>query len=261
MIASTGDLIDGQASSEIISLGNENLVCSNIEDYYIDVFGAVGASLKDYPVICGGHHPDPFLWFKSYTSNKCYVYKNHTWQFLGNMANDRAYAAAIVYDNSLYIFGGNGFRWWNPFRTLTASEIISKEGDGIKSTKITDLKIALSMHAITWINDTVSIITGGKVKCTPWPYPDESLSSSWYFNHVTKLYDEGPVLLKGRYGHASGTLIDHGTNETIPVVSGGWVNSSIKSDSTEFLVNGIWTNAKLNNKVTKSNKTDKTFSV
>ena len=177
MIASTGDLIDGQASSEIISLDNENLVCSNIENYPIEVYGAVGSNLEGYPVICGGYV------IGTYTSNKFYVYKNSKWRFLGNMINDRAFAAAIIYNSSLYIFGGCNLKF---FDTLTASEIISKEGDGIRSTKITDLKIALSMHAITWINDTVSIITGGKVKCTPWPYPDESLSSSWYFNHVTK---------------------------------------------------------------------------
>ena len=52
-------------------------------------------------------------------------------------------------------------------------------------------------------------------------------------------------MIKGRWCHASGTLVDHGTKEKIPVVSGGLVHSNITSDSTEFLVNGIWTKGKL----------------
>ena len=71
------------------------------------------------------------------------------------MRSGRDSAAAIVYNNSIYIFGGYDY---NTRKELKTTEIIHKDG---KSTRSTDLPMTLLSFAITLVNDTVSIITGG----------------------------------------------------------------------------------------------------
>ena len=60
----------------------------------------------------------------------------------------RVWAAAIVFNDSFYIFGGFD-RDTN--KGLNTSEIIRKDG---KATATTDLPIPLCLHAITLVNDT-----------------------------------------------------------------------------------------------------------
>lgn len=47
-----------EKTSEIISFGNDNLVCSNIDDYPIGVAASVGVNLRSIPVVCGGYGYD-----------------------------------------------------------------------------------------------------------------------------------------------------------------------------------------------------------
>ena len=160
------------------------------------------------------------------------------------MSYRRSAAAAIVYNNSLYIFGGYD---GNTDRCLNASEIINENGDVRKST---DLPMSLYYHAVTFVNDSFSIITGGThgnwVFESKWFDPPHTKASnlSWYFNHMTQKFSEGPVLLRGRIGHTSGTLVDKGTKEKIPIVAGGLDMHARPSarilDSTEILFNGKW---------------------
>ena len=59
---------------------------------------------------------------------------------------------------------------------------------------------------------------------------------TWYYNHITKKFTQGPKLLDGRRLHTAGTLIDQGTNEKVIVVAGGYPTL----ESVEFLINGKW---------------------
>ena len=70
-----------------------------------------------------------------------------------------------------------------------------------------DLKTAISSHAITIINSTMSIITGGNTSI-----PDIT-SETWYYNHETKTFTSGPKLMKARRSHGSATIIDKTTKE------------------------------------------------
>ena len=44
-----------EKTSEIVSLDNDNLVCSNIDDYPIGVAASFGTNLGSIPVVCGGY--------------------------------------------------------------------------------------------------------------------------------------------------------------------------------------------------------------
>ena len=134
--------------SEIINILNDELTCSDFEDYPNVVEGAVGASLESTPVICGGYSVYGKL------TDKCYAYIDGKWQEFSTMTEGRAYAAAIVFDESLHIFGGQG----QYGDLLKSSEIV--RADGTVSVGV-DLPGTLAFHAITFVNETVSILTGG----------------------------------------------------------------------------------------------------
>ena len=99
-----------------------------------------------------------------------------------------------------------------------------------------DLKTAISSHAITIINSTMSIITGGNTSI-----PDIT-SETWYYNHETKTFTSGPKLLEARSRHGSATIIDKTTKEKIPVVTGGHLDNKVLkvTNSTELLIKGRW---------------------
>ena len=101
-----------------------------------------------------------------------------------------------------------------------------------------DLKTALDSHAITNINSTVSIITGGTIKTASVELPDIT-SQTWYYNHETKTFTSGPTLITARTIHGSATIIDKMTKEKIPVVTGGYL-AGIYMDSTELLIKEQW---------------------
>ena len=137
------------AKSEIINVLNDELTCSDFEDYPNVGEGAVGASLESNPVICGGFSLDTNL-----PSPWCYAYIDGKWQEFSTMTEGRAYAAAIVYHESLHIFGGVG-----QYGELSgSSEIVHADGT---VTFGVDLPGTLAFHAITFVNETVSILTGG----------------------------------------------------------------------------------------------------
>ena len=99
-----------------------------------------------------------------------------------------------------------------------------------------DLKTAISSHAITIMNSTTSIITGGNTSI-----PDIT-SETWYYNHETKTFTSGPKLMIARSNHGSATIIDKTTKERIPVVTGGYLDNELfqVTGSTELLIKGQW---------------------
>jgi hypothetical protein len=99
-----------------------------------------------------------------------------------------------------------------------------------------ELPSALMRHAITSVNSTVSILSGGSTSATSYS------AVTWYFNHETNVFSSGPSLLEGRVNHGSATCVDKVTKARIPIVTGGYnVHlSSYGLDSTELLINGQW---------------------
>ena len=219
ILIATGDSSSGHIKSEIINLNSDYLTCSDFDDYPLDIEGAVGGTLNSNPVICGGYLSDTNL-----PTDKCYAVIDGKWQEFATMTEPRAYAAAIVYQESLHIFGGfSGENYWSS--ALKSSEIIHADGTVTVSVDLPNT-FAKNERGIAFVNETVSILTGFNKK-------------TWYYNHVNMEFQMGPDMSQYRSWHAIGTLLDRDTDQNIPVVVGG-IGAYAPYISYEMLINGQW---------------------
>ena len=205
--------------TEVVNLAGQD-ICLNLEDFPIGLYGGVGANINGTPVVCGGYDGSKSL-------NKCYHFINGNWAETTTMRERREYATSIVYNNRMHIMGGyDGGR-------LASTEIL----DGNGSEEGPDLPIAIYYHAITKVNQSTSIISGGRTS-------DASTSDrTWYYNHETQSFVEGPQLIHPRRRHGSATIIDTITNALLPVVTGGTDGNTM--DTTEILIDNHWQPGKI----------------
>jgi hypothetical protein len=147
------------------------------------------------------------------------------------MTSRRYGAAGIVHANTFIIFGGKYDNTGSGY--LRTTEVVTEEG---QVTPGPEMPTAVDFHSIASLDATTSILTGGQTSAT------SDSDVTWYFDHVSQEFQQGPSLITGRYLHASATLQDQDTKEDIVAVVGGVGNSVL--DSTEFLRNGEWTAGK-----------------
>ena len=206
--------------TEIVDVAN-GVGCSDLDDFPDRISDAVGANLDGTPVVCGG--------FSSYSGylEKCYRFTNIGWVEFASMKEKRLWAAGVVYKKKLHMFGGSGLDGSTSEQT---SEIISVDGKVIDGP---DLPKSVTYHAMTAINDTVSLLSGGETNAKWYS------AKTWYYNHDTEAFTSGPKLLKGRIWHGSATVVDKVTKEKAVVVTGGYRNGN-HLDTTEMLINGQW---------------------
>ena len=188
--------------------------CADLDDFPVTNRMAVGANLNGTPIVCGG-----------LSSRTCYKFTNTGWQEFASMNEKRQHAAGIMFKNKFHVFGGYDGS------IKKTSEIISIDG-GVEYGP--ELPEAVWRHAITSINSTMSILSGG------WTNANQFSRLTWYFNHETNVFSSGPSLLKGRHDHSSATIVDKVTTAKIPIVVGGFNVSPGLLDSTELLINGMW---------------------
>ena len=206
--------------TEIVDLAN-GVACSDLAEFPVEIHGAVGVNFDGIPVVCGGRtHEGPNTY-----SQKCYRFTNGVWEEITSMKEKRGFAVGVMYNEKLHVFGGYGAS-----RSQT-SETINLDGE---VTDGTDLPTAVSIHAMTSINDTVSLISGGR---TNFIY---NSAQTWYYNHDTEAFSSGPDLLEGRNSHGSAIIVDKVTKAKIVVVAGGLNGANVFMDSTEMLINGQW---------------------
>ena len=212
-------------TTEIIDLVDEEVSCSNLEDFPVEIFGAVGGNLGSASIICGGSSNDSSSMHESL--KQCYkLLKNGGWEEFTTMISARRFAASIVRENTLHVFGGWG---------ESSTEIIHQDGQIFQGTY---MPMELGSHAIASLNSTTSIISGGD-------YDDYDINDlTWYYNHVSQQFKSGPPLIVGRMFHSSGTVIDQETKEKIVAVAGGFNEDSGYLDSTELLIDGEWRQGK-----------------
>jgi hypothetical protein len=191
--------------------------CADLVDFPFENRGAVGANLDGTPIVCGGRYSSTYY-------QSCYKYTNAGWQEFASMNEKRGYPAGITYKNKFHVFGG-----WKGSRSKT-TELISIDG-GVEDGP--ELPEAVDSLAITSINSTVSILSGG------WMVTDSYTPLTWYINHETNVFSPGPSLLEGRRLHGSANIVDKVTKEKIPMVTGGYDHPNHMS-STELLINGMW---------------------
>jgi hypothetical protein len=184
--------------------------CADLDDFPVTNKWAVGANLNGTPIVCGG-----------LSSRTCYKFTNTGWQEFASMNEKRQHAAGIMFKNKFHVFGGYDGS------IKKTSEIISIDG-GVEYGP--ELPEAVELHAITSINSSVSLLSGG------WTYAASYSTLTWFFNHETQAFSSGPSLLHGRRDHGSATIVDKVTKTKIPMVTGGYGYKN----STELLINGIW---------------------
>ena len=155
------------------------------------------------------------------------------------MTSRRYRAAGIVHANTFIIFGGDDN---NGSGILSTTEIVTEEG---QVTPGPEMPAAVHYPSISSLNATTSILTGGETSAIDYS------PVTWYFDHVSQEFQQGPSLITGRRSHASATLQDHDTKEDIVAVVGGYNDGVGELDSTEFLRNGEWTAGKLSCKTNK----------
>ena len=66
------------------------------------------------------------------------------------------------------------------------------------------------------------------------------MDKTWYFDHATQKFTEGPNLLQKRSGPAAGVLIDSVTKEKLILVVGGSKGPTEYLGSTEILKGENW---------------------
>ena len=217
-MVTTGAQWASARKTEIVDLAN-GLTCSDMALFPVYLSYAVGANLRGgTPVVCSGYG-------SSGISDKCYRFKNSVWEEFASMKEKRDDAAAVMHNGKLHVFGGH-----SGSSVLQTTEIINVDGEVSYGP---DLPTAVEEHAMTAINDTVSLLSGGTT------YASTHSGKTWYYNHDTEAFTSGPDLLEGRRRHGSAINVDKVTKVKIVVITGGWDEEG-HLDSTEMLINGQW---------------------
>ena len=215
VLITTGSPSSSARKTEVVDV-TSGKTCADLVDFPFSNDGAVGAIFHETPVVCGGRYSLTYY-------RTCYKFSNAGWYQFTSMKENRHLAAGIMHQNKFHVFGGtNGPR-------LQTSELISVYGVVEYGPELPE---AVYLHAITSINSTVSILSGGSTSVT------SKSPLTWYFNHETNVFSSGPSLLVGRSGHGSATCVDKVSKAKIPMVAGGY--NAGYMPSTELLINGQW---------------------
>ena len=204
--------------TEVVDVVGGEICAASLAD--LPEYGAVGTNFHGTPIVCGG--------YSGGYSRNCYKFKNGLWKQFASMKEKRKQAAGIMYKSKFYVFGGSG----SDGSKSQTSEVISIDG-GIEYGP--DLPEGVYKHAVTSVNATISILSGGETSTRSYS------PLTWYFNHETLVFSSGPSLLEARKSHGSATIVDKATKAKIVVVTGGQQkNWTLFMQSTELLINEQW---------------------
>ena len=150
--------------AEVVDVVNGE-TCTDLADFPVSNYGALGANLDGTtPIVCGGRYDSTYY-------QACYKLTNGGWQEFASMNEKRGYAAGIMFKNKFHVFGG-----YDGSSRLQTSEIISIDGAVEYGPELPE---AVSVHAITSINSTVSLLSGG--------WTGDYSPLTWFFNHETNV--------------------------------------------------------------------------
>ncbi len=147
--------------------------CQNLPPFPIQIDGAIGETINNVPVLCGG-----YLDGSGYQKS-CYALRENNWSKIGDMRKRRYSASSLLLgNNTLWIMGGfNGYR-------LESTELMEFKNGAITAQRLgPDLPLASVGHCSIRISDTKAIILGG------------SFGTKTYFNGLQSgTWTEGPSL-------------------------------------------------------------------
>ena len=79
ILVSTGVPRSSATKTEIINTDNSSLTCKDLEEYPLQVSGAVGSNMASLPVICGGVKGSTY-------HTQCYRMESGKWNLFANLA-------------------------------------------------------------------------------------------------------------------------------------------------------------------------------
>ena len=86
ILVSTGSPVVSATKTEIINIENNGLTCKDLEDYPLQVYGAVGSNMGSSPVICGGR--DQSNWASVI---QCHRLESGKWQHFASLTQAYVY--------------------------------------------------------------------------------------------------------------------------------------------------------------------------
>ena len=131
--------------------------CADLANFPVTIEGAVGANLHGTPAVCGGHYSIGYLPPQA-LSQTCYKFTNAGWQEFAEMKEKRRFAVGVVSNNKFHVFGGH-----DGSSNSQTSEIISIDGSVEYGPELPE---GVWQYAITSINSTVSLLSGGRTSAT-----------------------------------------------------------------------------------------------
>ena len=181
------------------------------------------------------------------------------------MSKPRASAHVVVFDNELWISGGYNMTehlhevWIFPvlddfqFKITNDIEIITKNGEKKSGVILPpnhqcQSSGELYTHQMISINETFSMLIGGICGASgifdDWnsgifdDYDKNSTKLTFYFNHLSKEWSQGPDLLDPEFRFGAGVLKDKVTKEEMVAVYKDIIpyTAVLKKDSKEWII-------------------------
>ena len=204
--------ITGTTGNEMIEM--ESGCRSQLPDFPFFELGATGMYVNDGITICGGEN-----------SKNCYQLKKNaiSYELVDIMGDVRIHASSIVTEGNMLVTGGADAN----DNKLGSGEFINQQIPNIQ------LPYPVFHHAFININQTTSFLIGGS--------GSHKDGKTYYFNHLSNEWTNGPDLIRARHCHTAGVLIDHDTKESHVAVIAGCTGSY--STTVEILFHGdtTWT--------------------
>jgi hypothetical protein len=207
-LVTTGNPRSTSVKSEVIDLEDVSNICQHLEDYPIQVSGAVGGLLNQGdPLVCGGYP----------ATNVCYVV-NQPGQS-SEMLEERRWSASLTLNSShLWITGGygNGFLQTSEFVSIGQAAVIGP-----------DLPYAVCDHCLVGVNSSTALLCGGRNN-------GGKLNECHYMDLEDHSWSQGPSMMTKRSYHSCGIFKSAAHQGRNIVIAAGGINSGYL-DSVEFL--------------------------
>jgi hypothetical protein len=207
-LVTTGSPRSTSVKSEVIDLEDASNICQNLEDYPIQVAGAVGGFLNQGdPLVCGGY---PY-------TNVCHVV-NQPGQS-SEMLEEREFSASLTLNSShLWVTGG-----YNGNVRLQTSEFVSI---GQAAVQGPDLPYAVAGHCLVGVNSSTALLCGG--------WNGQDYNECHYMDLEDHSWSQGPSMMTKRSFHSCGIFKSAAHQGRNIVIAAGGSNTA-NLDSVEFL--------------------------
>ena len=194
----------GSSKSEIVDLQNPNSKCKDWANYpLVGLYDATGQVIGNHVYICGG-----YIWTHGHRSN-CYKIGPESAVALPSLSNVRDDAASGVFNNALFVTGGDRSGY------LNATEYISED----KQQNGVSMPVKVENHCVIQVNLNEILVTGGNGANGP-------RKDTYFFKNDLQQWEKGPQMAISRYFHGCGSF--YLKSKLVLIVAGGQTVNSVE---------------------------------